>query len=419
MMRASFMIQTVLASATAMIMPPPSLSILPRDTSCAFTLTGHGPSSANGTIGQLSDGQNRIGGGRPIGKYTLQDGGVIVDKNGRGCILTPPTTQFQCDDGASPTPGFDISCGNELTYNGSSVFHACPVNDYGEWNVYVLPAPNQKKCVEITLTANGNCAPNCMGHGPVQPSATAHASWSTVIVPPAHTSSSAAIVPPSAHASTSAAIVPPPAHASTSAAIVPPPAHASTSAATVSPPAHASSSAATVSPPAHTSSSAGTVLSPAHASSSAATVLPPAHANSSAATVSHPAHTSSSAATVSLPAHTLSSVVTVTVWVSVSITTVTVPLPAHASPSVATICSNHGKGNGSCPHVTVTATHTAYLCNGKCSSAKGNGTHPTTLLPVPSPSMTRCDSEDGDDCKSAPTAYPTDLWCFRDVEDGR
>lgn len=48
---------------------------------------------APGVLGQLSDGQNRIGGNLPAACYCLSNGG-FTDSAGRGCILTPPTTQF-------------------------------------------------------------------------------------------------------------------------------------------------------------------------------------------------------------------------------------------------------------------------------------------------------------------------------------
>ena len=68
-----------------------------------FTLTANGPptklGSTHGAIGQLGDGQNRIGDGYPKGEYRIKDG-KVWDKHGRGCILTPPTTQWQCDEGA-------------------------------------------------------------------------------------------------------------------------------------------------------------------------------------------------------------------------------------------------------------------------------------------------------------------------------
>lgn len=61
------------------------------------------------------------------------------------------------------TPGFDISCDKKLLYHGSPEFSACPVNDHGEWNVYTKPAPGQKKCISITLTAHGDfpSPPSC------------------------------------------------------------------------------------------------------------------------------------------------------------------------------------------------------------------------------------------------------------------
>jgi hypothetical protein len=111
---------------------------------------------ASGVLGQLDDGQNRVGGGHPTGCYCLSNGG-FTDSNGRGCILTPPTTQFQCDVGASPSTGFAIGSSGGITSNGNSKFYACPVNDNGEYNVYTKPAPGQQKCVEISLSSAGSC----------------------------------------------------------------------------------------------------------------------------------------------------------------------------------------------------------------------------------------------------------------------
>ncbi|KAF1849688.1 uncharacterized protein K460DRAFT_421902 [Cucurbitaria berberidis CBS 394.84] len=120
---------------------------------------------ASGVLGQLSDGQNRVGGGHPTGCYCLSNGG-FTDTNGRGCILTPPTTQFQCDVGASPTSGFSTS-GDKVTYNGNGKFYACAVNDNGEYNVYTKTVSGQDKCVEISLSPAGSCG---SGSTPPQPS---------------------------------------------------------------------------------------------------------------------------------------------------------------------------------------------------------------------------------------------------------
>jgi len=139
---------------------------VPR-SSCSFELTASGGES--GTIGQLSDGQNRIGGGLSAATFTFNNGG-IVDSAGRGCILTRKVTvnttsfradsfaasveQFQCDQGVGPTYGFTIDSNETLTYSGSSVFYACPASDT-EWNLYTAPVTGQEKCVEISLTASG------------------------------------------------------------------------------------------------------------------------------------------------------------------------------------------------------------------------------------------------------------------------
>lgn len=130
--------------------------VLPREPAgCCFQLKASG--GQHGTIGQLSDGQNRIGGGLSPATYCIDNGG-LTDSSGRGCILTPPTTQFQCDQGAKPTTGFAITDKGELQHSGSGMFYACPASD-GVYNIYTEPVKNQPKCVEIKLsTSQGKCA---------------------------------------------------------------------------------------------------------------------------------------------------------------------------------------------------------------------------------------------------------------------
>ncbi|TVY76010.1 hypothetical protein LSUE1_G007476 [Lachnellula suecica] len=129
--------------------------VVPRSnsSSCSFELTASG--GQNGNIGQLSDGQNRIGGGLALVTFTIDNGG-ITDSAGSGCILTPEIEQFQCDQYASPTYGFSIASNGSLEYEGDSVFYACPASDT-EWNLYTTPVAGQLKCVEISLTASA-CA---------------------------------------------------------------------------------------------------------------------------------------------------------------------------------------------------------------------------------------------------------------------
>ena len=133
-----------------------SASVLPRTDGCCFQLNASGGES--GTIGQLYDGQNRIGGGYAPATYCISNG-EITDSSGRGCILTPPTTQLQCDVGATPTSGFSISGSGEVEYSGSGTFYACGASA-SEYNLYTKPVENQKDCHEVKLSTGGKCAGN-------------------------------------------------------------------------------------------------------------------------------------------------------------------------------------------------------------------------------------------------------------------
>ncbi|KAI1531153.1 hypothetical protein PtrSN002B_010812, partial [Pyrenophora tritici-repentis] len=151
-----------------------------RHTSQCFQIESSGGPS--GILGQLDDGQNRVGGsGLPTGCYCLDSDGGFTDSNGRGCILTPPTTQFQCDVGATPTDGFAMGPDGVITYNGDGTFYACPVNDEGEYNVYTKPAPGQEKCVEISFGSAGSCG---SGSGPAPSAASPPAETETKPAPP-------------------------------------------------------------------------------------------------------------------------------------------------------------------------------------------------------------------------------------------
>lgn len=65
---------------------------------CCFEIEASGGKS--GLLGQIYDGQNRIGEqGLPPATYCLNNG-ALTDASGRGCVITGPTDQFQCDAGA-------------------------------------------------------------------------------------------------------------------------------------------------------------------------------------------------------------------------------------------------------------------------------------------------------------------------------
>ena len=64
-----------------------SNALVGRADSCCFHLTSTG--GASGTLGQLGDGQNRIGDSNlPPAQYCIDANGGITDSSGRGCILT-------------------------------------------------------------------------------------------------------------------------------------------------------------------------------------------------------------------------------------------------------------------------------------------------------------------------------------------
>ncbi|KAI6874179.1 hypothetical protein KC338_g627 [Hortaea werneckii] len=150
----TLLVAALAAAANAATLPQPK---------CCFAMTAYG--GPGGTVGQLGDGQNRIGQNNlpvPQGTYCLNDG-ALTDSYGRGCIMTPPTGQFQCDVGAKPDKGFDIPCGNgTITFKGSDTFWSCPTGDHGGWNLYDRPVEGQKKCQPVWLVADScysECAP--------------------------------------------------------------------------------------------------------------------------------------------------------------------------------------------------------------------------------------------------------------------
>jgi hypothetical protein len=155
--------------------------VVPREN-CCFQLTASG--GVSGVLGQLDDGQNRVGGGHPTGTYCINDGG-LTDSHNRGCILTPPTSQWQCDVGASPTRGFSVGADGALLHDGSSEFWACPASEV-EYNIYVTPVPNQKKCVKVGLNTDGNCksAQGSQSAAPSPPPPASSASYPVAPGPP-------------------------------------------------------------------------------------------------------------------------------------------------------------------------------------------------------------------------------------------
>lgn len=128
-------------------------ALVSRGDSCCFHLDASG--GASGSVGQLSDGQNRIGDNSlSPAQYCIDSNGALTDGNGRGCILTPPTTQFQCDEGATPTPGFSVGSDGQLEYHGSPDFVACETGQNGGLNIYTTESNDLSQCKHINLKAD-------------------------------------------------------------------------------------------------------------------------------------------------------------------------------------------------------------------------------------------------------------------------
>lgn len=76
-MKSFIAIATLAASANALV---------GRSDSCCFHLTASGDKS--GSLGQLSDGQVRVGDNSLSAAKFCLSGGVITDSEGRGCVVT-------------------------------------------------------------------------------------------------------------------------------------------------------------------------------------------------------------------------------------------------------------------------------------------------------------------------------------------
>ncbi|KAK3719555.1 hypothetical protein LTR37_004413 [Vermiconidia calcicola] len=139
-----------------------SQALVSRQAPCCFGLTAYTYDGPAGAVGQLSDGQNRIGQeGLPEGSYCINSNGGLTDGEGRGCIWTPPTTQNQCDVGAKPDAGFEVGCNGTVSYKGGSAFYACDTGDNGGKNIYSEPLKGEPTCQPIWLVAD-DCKTNCV-----------------------------------------------------------------------------------------------------------------------------------------------------------------------------------------------------------------------------------------------------------------
>ncbi|KAH8700234.1 ubiquitin 3 binding protein But2 C-terminal domain-containing protein [Talaromyces proteolyticus] len=150
-MKTVFAVTACIATANALVT---------QNATCCFNMTVSGTSS--GRLGQIDDGQTRLGNSTLASQFCIDSSGGITDAKHRGCFFTPPTSQLQCDEGAHPIPGFAIDSSGRLHHNTSTDFIACQSGQEDQLNIYTNPAPSDvSKCQNITLEAN-----NCKSTGP-------------------------------------------------------------------------------------------------------------------------------------------------------------------------------------------------------------------------------------------------------------
>ena len=85
-------------SATLLFSVGATASLTRRHNICSLQLTAFG--GCAGPVGQIPDGQCRVGGGLPQSLFQLDKSrGILTDSIGRGCYITPEANQLQCDAG--------------------------------------------------------------------------------------------------------------------------------------------------------------------------------------------------------------------------------------------------------------------------------------------------------------------------------
>ncbi|KAI2783861.1 ubiquitin 3 binding protein But2 C-terminal domain-containing protein [Daldinia loculata] len=151
------LLPNILIAFLASLAPVQTTSLAPLriNAGCAFHLTigsGH-----NGSVGQLADGQVRVGSDLAPSLFTWF-GDAFTDHQGRGCWWTPPTLLLQCDSNQQLGHGFVIGCYGGVSYEHQSLFYECQTGDGDEVNLYL--EPNGADCSIITLHAD-SCRPPC------------------------------------------------------------------------------------------------------------------------------------------------------------------------------------------------------------------------------------------------------------------
>ncbi|KAJ5528376.1 hypothetical protein N7513_012535 [Penicillium frequentans] len=168
-MKSTIAIAALVAGANALV---------GRSDSCCFQLTASG--GETGTLGQLTDGQVRLGDTTLSAAEFCISNSIITDSEGRGCVVTSETTQFQCDEGATGTSGFSLASSGLLSFDSSSSFIACQTGEDNGRNIYTTNSTSVTECISIQLTgdscgaaASSSVAPSLVASTPLASSSVA------------------------------------------------------------------------------------------------------------------------------------------------------------------------------------------------------------------------------------------------------
>ncbi|KAI8964626.1 ubiquitin 3 binding protein But2 C-terminal domain-containing protein [Daldinia sp. FL1419] len=153
------LLPTVVITLFASLVCVKSTTLAPPQINAGCTFSLIAASGHNGSVGQLADGQIRVGSDLTPSLFTWF-GDAFVDLRGRGCWWTPPTLVLQCDSNQQPNHGFVIGCYGGVSYQHQSVFYQCQTGEGDQVNLYL--EPNGAECSTITLRA-GSCRPPCAG----------------------------------------------------------------------------------------------------------------------------------------------------------------------------------------------------------------------------------------------------------------
>ncbi|KAK9243882.1 ubiquitin 3 binding protein But2 C-terminal domain-containing protein [Lipomyces tetrasporus] len=118
-----------------------------------------------GFLGQIFDGQVRTGNGTTCLTLVGSSNGTLSDIYGRPCYVTP-YHQFECTAALQPdaSPFGFCASGGLLTYYGSTTFYACDTGVDDQKNIYVKDI-SSPACTAVNLTLEAAyCAPSgtCM-----------------------------------------------------------------------------------------------------------------------------------------------------------------------------------------------------------------------------------------------------------------